>query len=398
MPPSKSIEDSPAFHCFQRSFSLPTLRARYALSLQSSRSQAIPVPPISSSPLASRTLPTTTALKPVHLQIAIDKALDHAWAPGSCSNHRTAISKFCKFCDDSGIPQSHRLPASEWLLCAFIASQANRAPSTLKNYISGLRAWHITNDVPWQGSVRLQYVRDGVSNISASVMKAKPPRPPVTCQMLETLHQSLDRKDPKNVCILACADTAFWGQCRLGEILHDNSRVLPNPLPVPSFSSLHAGALDTQCITLPFTKVKGWDGEIITLTQQTDVSNPVLALADHLRINKSIPSHWPLFSYLTNSTWMVLTKTDFLLECNKSWAAHNLPRYTGHSFRIGGTTALLLGGVHPDIVKEMGRWSSSAYNRYWRDFHLLIPLNAQNIPNLPTAIRPPVSSHHSSSG
>jgi hypothetical protein len=42
------------------------------------------------------------------------------------------------------------------------------------------------------------------------------------------------------------------------------------------------------------------------------------------------------------------------------------PILTGHSFRIGGTTHLLLSGVPPDVVKTTGRWSSDAFLRYWR--------------------------------
>ena len=38
----------------------------------------------------------------------------------------------------------------------------------------------------------------------------------------------------------------------------------------------------------------------------------------------------------------------------------------GHTFRIGGTTHLLLLGVEPMIVMVIGRWSSKAFLGYWR--------------------------------
>jgi hypothetical protein len=44
--------------------------------------------------------------------------------------------------------------------------------------------------------------------------------------------------------------------------------------------------------------------------------------------------------------------------CNEIWGAAGYPHTTGHSFRIGGTTELLLPGVTVDVVKAMGRWSS----------------------------------------
>lgn len=391
MAPLHHIQDTPAHAKFRHSISLPSLRDRYSATLKQSGSAASSIAnPAKLTCCLSR--PSLNPSRPSHLTEAIQTALTHAWSPGSTANHRTAINKFTSFCDTNSIPLSDRLPASEWLLCAFIASQANRAPSTLKNYISGLRAWHISNDVPWHGSIRLQYVRDGISNISGAVLQAKPPRPPITRNMLLTLHQVLSRTDPMELCILACADTAFWGQCRLGEILLHNIKKLPVRLPIPTPSSISIGDINTMVIRLPFTKVKGWAGEDVTLTQQSDASNPVSSLSAHLRLNNVQPD-FPLFSYKTGATWNILSKTTFLAKCNDIWSLHSLPRYTGHSFRIGGTTALLLGGVHPDIVKQMGRWSSDAYLRYWRDFHLIIPLNAQNIPLVPMATRQPIVAH-----
>lgn len=404
-----SIEDSPSYKRFRRSISLPSLRRKYSAFLISSQSLLPPESVPNPTPQPAVMIPslatansraggsTQVQANALQLQDAINTALQHAWSPGSTANHRTAINKFLAFCDEHSIPDAARLPATEELLCAFIASQRNRAPSTLKNYISGLRAWHITNGVHWEGSTRLQYVREGMSNMSAAVLKSRPPRPPITREMLNTLHLSLTGGSYEDICILACADTAFWGQCRLGELLLQSDGPIPAVLPVPSGVALSDGAMGTIELKLPYTKTKKWAGDKSTLTQQSDISNPVLALKKHLRLN-SVPATYPLFSFRSGQAWTILTKSHFLSRCNAIWSKNNLPRYTGHSFRIGGTTAMLLGGVHPDIVKEMGRWSSAAYLRYWREFHILIPLNAQNIPLPPTPSRQPLSAHHAHLG
>ncbi|TFK16572.1 hypothetical protein FA15DRAFT_548136, partial [Coprinopsis marcescibilis] len=60
-----------------------------------------------------------------------------------------------------------------------------------------------------------------------------------------------------------------------------------------------------------------------------------------------------------------LTKAHFLERCNQIWTGLGYLRITGHSFRIGGTTELLLAGVPPDVVKAMGRWSSDSFLKYW---------------------------------
>ena len=43
--------------------------------------------------------------------------------------------------------------------------------------------------------------------------------------------------------------------------------------------------------------------------------------------------------------------------------------YAGHSFRRGGSSALILAGVPADSVKAHGRWSSQAYQRYFDAAH-----------------------------
>ena len=61
------------------------------------------------------------------------------------------------------------------------------------------------------------------------------------------------------------------------------------------------------------------------------------------------------------------------------WGSAGYPRLTGHSFRIGGTTELLLNGVPTDVVKAMGRWSSDAFLRYWRSLEELAPQYVENL-------------------
>ncbi|KAF9224483.1 hypothetical protein BS17DRAFT_641968, partial [Gyrodon lividus] len=106
--------------------------------------------------------------------------------------------------------------------------------------------------------------------------------------------------------------------------------------------------------------------------------DPIAAINNHLNINK-IPPNLPLFSYLSTRGWRCLTKKILLACCNSIWLAAGIPAITGHSFRIGGTTELLLTGVPPDIVKALGRWSSDAFLRYWHSLELLAPLHMENL-------------------
>jgi hypothetical protein len=57
-----------------------------------------------------------------------------------------------------------------------------------------------------------------------------------------------------------------------------------------------------------------------------------------------------LFAYRYQEQHCSLTKNAFLKKCNLIWHNAGYPRMMGHSFRIGGTTELLVAGVHPGIV------------------------------------------------
>ncbi len=63
----------------------------------------------------------------------------------------------------------------------------------------------------------------------------------------------------------------------------------------------------------------------------------------------------------------------FLGRCNEVWKEAGLALLTGHCFRIGGATELLLRGVHPDVVAMQGTWNSDAFLKYWRRIETIIP-------------------------
>jgi hypothetical protein len=120
------------------------------------------------------------------------------------------------------------------------------------------------------------------------------------------------------------------------------------------------------------------NGEDITLVTQNSPLDPRVAIDMHLSANRCDPKS-SLLTYSSPTGRKILTKAKFLECCNEVWKLAGYPRTTGHSFRIGGTTELLLAGVPPDVVKAMGSWSSSAFMRYWRSIKDLAPLHAANL-------------------
>jgi hypothetical protein len=86
-----------------------------------------------------------------------------------------------------------------------------------------------------------------------------------------------------------------------------------------------------------------------------------------------------LCKYREGDLVKVLDKENFMAMCNSIWSSHGFQRITGHSFRIGGTTSLLLSGVDAEIVKHMGCWSSDAFKLYWRKVEVLFAKHASDV-------------------
>ncbi|KIJ46024.1 hypothetical protein M422DRAFT_124298, partial [Sphaerobolus stellatus SS14] len=152
------------------------------------------------------------------------------------------------------------------------------------------------------------------------------------------------------------------GSARLSYLLPSSqSPSEPSHFPLRSHLSLTASV---GTITLPWTKTTKGKGATLTLAQQQQPTDPLSSLKLHLATSQaSASSH--LFSYREGNHLRLLTKQVFLDR---------------HSFRIGGTTELLLSGVHPDIVKALGRWSSDVFLVYWRFLSDLAPLHVSNLP------------------
>ncbi|KAF9444658.1 hypothetical protein P691DRAFT_835980, partial [Macrolepiota fuliginosa MF-IS2] len=151
--------------------------------------------------------------------LKIKTTIQGSLAPSTLRTYRNAVTQFHIFCDQERIPRHVRTPTPEIVLCAFAADDLGQvASSTIRNRLVALKAWHTANNWPWHGSDRLSRVLSGVNNMTPST-SIQPKCPPITIQALETLTCHLDHSDPLDMVVLACACTAFWGQCRLGELI-----------------------------------------------------------------------------------------------------------------------------------------------------------------------------------
>ena len=266
---------------------------------------------------------------------SINNGLQRAWAPSTLKSYSTGIHSYLAFCRLHQIPTRLVFPTSEELLCAFVASKLELSPATLKNYINGLRAWHLKDNHTFPISDRVW----AILRAPRPPVLVPPVKKPITLPMLDLLARHLEQT-PFDLAVRACAFTAFWGVCRLGELLPLGPP--PLPLRIPSLQNLHWRA-DFAELTLPWTKVSKWSPQTVYLAPQSDPLNPLPALRAHLTANNLSPDD-PLFSFRQQGQLQVLTKRLFLARCNELLTLAGEPAITGHSFRIGGTTHFLLSG------------------------------------------------------
>ncbi|KAJ7466051.1 hypothetical protein FB451DRAFT_1402456 [Mycena latifolia] len=307
-------------------------------------------------------------------------ALFASFAPETHSNYAAGLLRFHQFCDLHEISERARMPASHTLLAAFISQHVGSVGGgTVKSWMSGIKAWHDINGVPWEGEDRWVELARRTANKQGSTFK-RAQRGPVTIQHMIALRASLNLTLPFDAAVWALATAAFWGCRRLGELTVPSfEKFDPKFHAIKSATARHITPTpDTSATTipLPWTKSTRERGTILTLTGRQDELCPEKAFTNHRRINAAIPDTAPLFAFAAGSDrWSPMTKDWFMQCCKSIWSDANLLLVSGHSFRIGGSTELLLAGVPCDIVAALGGWTSLAFLLYWRKIEHIVPMN-----------------------
>ncbi|KAJ7279751.1 putative tyrosine recombinase [Mycena rebaudengoi] len=283
------------------------------------------------------------------LQRRIFETLLQAHVAETRESYGAGLLRFHQFCDREGFDEAARMPASRFLLSAFVAQAVGTCSGkAIRGWLSGLRLWHLYNDAPWHGD------EGWLPSLKKSADKGglafkRPPRGPITPAHLCAFRASLDLESPSGAASWSAATAALWGCRRLGELLIRS---------VAKFSTLRDTCRSSRVsrstvngrimlsIHLVWTKTTGTTGGEVFLTAVlgTDADLcPVWAWDNH---------H--------------LTKDSFLRSSSAVFSSAQLDLVLGHSYRIGGSLELLSAGVAPEVVMKLGGWTSLCFLIYWR--------------------------------
>ncbi|KAJ6626662.1 hypothetical protein B0H10DRAFT_1941672 [Mycena sp. CBHHK59/15] len=192
-----------------------------------------------------------------------------------------------------------------------------------------------------------------MKRVKAGIKKLVPPtskqakRPPVTIEHMYALYVTLDLTNCKDAAVWEMACVAFWGCCRLGELLpkskaafHPSHNVTHGE--VVLFETDDTGRAISTGFRIPWTKVTKEEG--------ADIFFPATTFTRE----QNVPAYATLFAYETEASGHHnMTKSEYLAWVNMVWEMRGLPTVNGHSARIGGATELLLRHNQMELQRQI---------------------------------------------
>lgn len=314
---------------------------------------------------------------------SIHRTLNASWHHTTKRTYGAGLTAFHVFCDKEQITESDRAPCSSDLLAGFVASLAGLySGKTIRNYVAGVRAWHLMHRLPWQtDELELNRLLTGADKLTPP-SSVRPPREPITVDYIATIREQLDISKPLDAAFYACLTIGFYSCIRLGEFTVPKASDFSSKIHVTN-GNVHeeidrSGNL-TTVIHLPWTKTH-IAGEDVSFAAQEGPTDPVSALINHRAINNP-HEHHHLFAYKTTQGRMLpMTRNVFLNRLKHAASAAGLPCHSGHSIRIGSTLEYLLRGLSFETIKVLGRWKSDAFRAYLRKHGKILAPYLQKAP------------------
>ena len=169
-------------------------------------------------PASTHPAPSNNATANANEQERIKDTMVHAWEEDTHTTYGTGLLMWHCFCDEKGISEQGRAPASQASLSAFVTHMATLyVGRTISNYLNGVRAWHILHSVPWaMEKAEMDTILHTAEKLTPDNAKRKKHRP-YTPKFIAQIGQQLNCKTPLDAAVFACLTTCFYASARLGE-------------------------------------------------------------------------------------------------------------------------------------------------------------------------------------
>ena len=238
------------------------------------------------------------------------------WEESTLAAYGSGLLNYHVFCNQKGIPEAKRAPASPTLVGAFIASIAGTySGSTIDNYVYGIRAWHVLHRVKWQmEAAKLEALLHTVEKSMPHTSRRKK-RVPYTLDFILAIRGQLELDKPCDTTVYSCLTTTFYTAGHLGEFtmprlgaFERGRHVKPSDVRIEH----DRNGLSSTVFHIPKTKTSPIHGEDLSWSKQTEDSDLEAALMHHMELNKP-PADGHLFAYLhKDGKRRLLTKLEFI--------------------------------------------------------------------------------------
>lgn len=305
--------------------------------------------------------------------------LGNAIAPSSRLSYNSAMQSYSSFCAKHNFPIH---PTAD-TLSFYITYMADYIePRSITSYLSGI----VSNLEPYYPNVRAARQSLIVKKTLAGALRTrshpiKRKRALSDDDILKVVSFYTSSTDHDNLLFVAQLLTGFTCLLRLAELCTPDRKDLQD-------SRKHMQRLDvtqhpdTFELLLPAHKSdRFFEGSKLLLPQLQSPTDPF--------------THFS--TYLCSRDARFICCPDLWLKADgtvptKSWFAGRLREHfnsdiSGHSMRAGGATSLALAGVPDDRIRQLGRWSSDAYEAYIRKHPYI--LSSILFRHFPTSQTPP---------
>lgn len=175
---------------------------------------------------------------------------------------------------------------------------------------------------------------------------------------LATLMRPLTHDDLLWITQLCCG---FYGLLHLGELVSPDELRLRDSTKLSLRTSVTTTATTFSFLLQREKSDDRYEGNRIVVSSSITEPDPFFLFNAYLT---SRDHHFPLHPLLwLRSDGTVPTRSWFIRRLSSVFRLDNV---SGHSMRAGGATSLAAAGVPPDRIQAIGRWRSSAWQRYVR--------------------------------
>jgi len=293
----------------------------------------------------------------------------HALAQGTYSNLSTHFKSFFMFCHHFHLTA---LPVSLNTLCLYIQFLSRSlAPTSIRNYVSGVKHLHIVlgYEFPYSGHLLLKLVFRGIERLNPHVPNRAPP---VSPSHLVKLASVVDWSSLHEVTVYTVALFLFMTLARLGNTLPPSHKSFSTK----RFLCSSDVAMGTFGVLVTFRHTKTIQlGKRRLVVPVLRVNHSPLCLTSALQRMQSLQhsegihstTHSPLFLVRHRSRTVSLSKSQFLSSIRHLFSKTDISfssQVRGHSFKRGGASHAFKAGLPCELIQIYGDWKSDAYRLY----------------------------------